>query len=78
MDSETGSHISQMVETSSVGVAVGRLKIVIPTMFAELINLRKLIKVHEPGWVNEYNKLKETMTATSNSLTKSYARNIEL
>jgi hypothetical protein len=50
--------------------------------FAELIELRKLIKVHEPGWVNElitnYEKLKETMTATSNSLTKSYARNIEL
>ena len=84
MDSDPDIQVSQLVDISSVDITIDYVKSIIPSKFAELAELRKLVKAlkaHEPGWVNElvdnYEKLKETIATTSNNLTKSHARNVE-
>ena len=44
MDSETNTQVSQFVETDTISVALKHLKKVVPAMFAELTELRKLVK----------------------------------
>ena len=83
MDSETNTQVSQFVETDTISVALKHLKKVVPAMFAELTELRRLFKIlgSRAGieeFISNYYDLGEKLTITSNSLTKSYARNIEL